>query len=156
MLKTPRALLALGTLALALSLSLPARAGEPERKAALELVRLVTPPEAYEQMMQQMIGSMLPAMQQQGAQFPPDAAEKMQKALREVLTYDELLNWTADVYATRFSVVEMKQLIVFYKTPVGKKLARLLPELSGEAGKKMGTLLPERLPAALKKYGLAP
>ena len=47
-------------------------------------------------------------------------------------------------------------MIAFYKTPVGKKAAKLLPEISGEIGKKMGPIVMQRLPAAMKKVGLTP
>ena len=65
-------------------------------------------------------------------------------------------NWTVDVYAARFSTEEIRQLIAFYKTPTGKKAARLLPEISGEVGQKMGPILMQRLPVAMKKVGLTP
>ncbi len=133
-----------------------AQAGEAERKVALDLVRLVTPRESYEAMIKQMINQMIPAMKAQGSQFPPNVEEKMRKAITEAISYDEVIDWTADVYANRFSVGELRELIGFYKTPLGRKLAKLMPDISGEAGRKMGTIIPQRLPAAMKKHGLLP
>ena len=146
-----------GTVALAIAAGAgTARAGEGERKVALELVRLVTPREAYDAMIKQMIDNMLPALQQQSGNLPADVGDRMKKAVHEVIGYDEMIDWTADVWSTRFTVGEMRELIAFYKKPLGKKITRLMPELAGEVGKKIGAIMPQRLPAALKKHGLTP
>ena len=117
---------------------------------------MVTPQETYQAMIAQMTKQMLASMQQSGANVPAGTEEKMGKAVVEALPYNDLANWTVEVYATRFTTDEVRQLINFYKTPVGKKAARLIPELSGEVGQKMGPILMQRLPAAMKKVGLTP
>lgn len=151
----------LAALALALGLALAsqptrAEAGEAEVKAATELVRLVTPKAAYDDMMTQMTAGMMQTLVAQGQKVPPDAAAKIQKAVGEVLPYEEMITWSAEVYATRFTVSELKELTKFYKTPLGSKLAKALPDIMGEVGKKMATILPERMPGALKRAGLTP
>lgn len=117
---------------------------------------MVTPQETYQAMIAQMTKQMLASMAQSGAKVPPDTESKMGKAVVEALPYNDLANWTVDVYATRFTTDEIRQLITFYKTPVGKKASRMLPEISGEVGQKMGPILMQRLPAAMKKVGLTP
>jgi hypothetical protein len=103
---------------------------------------------------------MTAAMSQQfraaGEKLPADFDKKIQAAVNDVMSYDDVLSWTADIYAERFTVEELKEIEKFYKTAVGKKVMKLLPELSGEIGKKIATILPERMPAALKKHGLMP
>jgi hypothetical protein len=131
-------------------------AAEADRKVTMELVQMVTPQETYQAMITQMTKQMLASMQQSGANVPAGVEEKMGKAVVEALPYADLASWTVDVYAARFTTEEVRQLIGFYKTPVGKKAARLLPELSGEVGQKMGPILMQRLPAAMKKVGLTP
>jgi hypothetical protein len=131
-------------------------AGPAEKKQALELVKLVTPRTTYDAMMKQVMDQMIAAVQAQGGKLPPGTPEKIKLAVGELVSYDEILDWAAEIYADRFTVGEMRDLIKFYQTPLGKKLARLLPEISGESAKKLGTMLPQRLPAALKKHGLAP
>src|SRR5262245_986789 len=126
------------------------------KKTAVELVKLIITPATYKDMLQQMTDNMLPAMRAQAPNLPPDIATKLVAAVEDALPYDELVGWTADVYASKFSVPELKDLIAFYKSPVGRKLARIMPELMGESGKKMGELLPVRLPAAMKKQGIGP
>lgn len=141
----------LGTLAFADTAS-----ADADRKATEELVQLVTPPETYTAMIDQMSRQMIASIAQSGAKLPPDADKKIIKAVTDVLPYKELIGWTIDVYASKYTTEEIKQLTAFYKTPVGKKTAKLMPELSGEVGKKMGPILMERMPAAMKKAGLTP
>jgi hypothetical protein len=54
---------------------------------------------------------------------------------------EQLLNLTVPIYDSHFSHAEIKGLIEFYKTPLGKKSVSELPQLMGEmmaAGQKWG------------------
>ncbi len=142
-----------------LSLALPAYANkQPSAQAeATKLVQLVTPKPRYDAMMSQMVDQMVPAMTAQtGKAMTPEMKTKLLAAVNEAVPYEELVQWSADIYAELFTAAELKQLIQFYETPVGKKSAKLLPELMGRVGQKIGSTLPARLPDALKKHGLAP
>lgn len=137
-------------------------ASQPElseqRALALQLVELVQPESSYRAGLQQMMDQMLPSLEAQarasGKTLPPDTKQRMNAVLLEVVPYGEMKQWSADIYARRFSSAELKQLLQFYRTPVGRKLASKLPEIMGEAGKKVGEVLPARLPAALRRHGL--
>lgn len=131
-------------------------AAQADPKVTMELVKMVTPEDTYKAMIGQMTTQMLGSMQQAGGKVPPDAESKMGKAVMEALPYNDLAQWTVEIYAARFTTDEIKALITFYKTPVGKKAAKMLPEISGEVGKKLGPIMMQRLPAAMKKVGLAP
>lgn len=134
----------------------PAWAGEKERAAAMNLVKMVVPKDTYDQMMAQMVTAMTEQFRSAGQKLPADFDKKIQAAVNDVLSYKDVLDWTADIYASRFTVEELKDIEKFYRTPVGTKVMKLLPELSGEIGKKIATIIPERMPAALKKQGLMP
>ena len=127
----------------------------PERQAALDLMHLILPREAYALMIQQMSEQMIDNMRQGGAQIPPDVASKMKLIIEEILPYQDMMDWNAEIYSRRFSVSEIRALVAFYKTPVGQKLARALPDISGEAGKKIGMVMMERLPLIMKKHGMS-
>lgn len=128
-----------------------------DRKTATEVCQLILTPDTYATMIDQMSVQMAAALQQQtGHGTVADARDKIKKAVTEAVPYDEVIGWNADLYASRFSTDELKQLAAFYRTPVGKKAARLQPEVSAEVGKKMGPILMERLPGALKKQGINP
>jgi len=136
-----------------------AAASEDEAKATktatIELMRAIVPPEAYNAMLDQMYQQMSQGMRQMGAAgIPADKQEALKAAVKECIPYDDLLTWTGEVYARHFTKKEIEDLAAFYKTPTGKKVARMIPTLSGEVGQKMGPLLMTRLPAALKKHGI--
>ena len=131
-----------------------ASAGEAEKKLAVDLTHLVMPKDSYLSMIDQMSTNMMTSMQQSGAKVSAKDTEKVKAAVAEVLPYEEMVQWNAEIYSARFSASELKELINFYSTPTGKKIARLLPEITGEVGKKLGPILTQRLPAALKKQGI--
>ena len=125
-------------------------------KKAKQLVAIVVPRDAYERTITQVMQQMMAAMRAQGQVIPADGEPKLKAAVLEVLPYDEMIVWNAEVYAKHFNDKELDDLIRFYKTPTGKKAAKVLPDLMGEVGAKMGQIMPARLPAALKKHGLTP
>jgi uncharacterized protein len=129
-----------------------------QRALALQLVELVQPESSYRAGLQQMMDQMVPSLEAQarasGKPLPPDYKQRINAALLEVVPYQEMKQWSAEIYAQRFTAPELKQLLGFYRTPVGRKLASKLPEIMGEAGKKVSVILPERLPGALRRHGL--
>ena len=129
-----------------------------QRAVALQLVELVQPESSYRAGLQQMMEQMVPSLEAQaratGKPLPPDYKQRMNAVLLEVVPYQEMKQWSAEIYAQRFTVAELKELVAFYRTPVGRKLASKLPEIMGEAGKKVSVVLPERLPGALRRHGL--
>ncbi|CAN90253.1 MULTISPECIES: DUF2059 domain-containing protein [Sorangium] len=131
-----------------------AYAGEAEKKLALELTHLVMPKDVYNALLDQLMTNMGASMQQAGAKVSARDASKLKAVVAEVLPYDELVQWNVEIYAGKFTADELKELIKFYGTPVGKKAAKLLPEISGEVGKKVGTVIVQRMPAAMKKAGI--
>jgi uncharacterized protein len=145
-------------LALAAALAAPGSPSDQQKALAVELVHIIQTKEAYRDsmaMMSQQVSAALAAQARaQGSQLPPDFADRVLRATMEVAPYDEMVAWSADVYAQRFTVSELKDLVAFYRTPTGRKVARLLPEIMGEVGKKVGQLLPERMPEALRRQGL--
>jgi len=131
-----------------------------QRGLALELVQLVQPEPSYRAGLERMTEQMLPSMQAQaqasGKPLPADFKKRFTAALLEVVPYQEVMGWSASLYAERFTAPELRELIAFYRTPLGQKISLILPELMGEVGKKTAALMPERLPAALRRQGLIP
>jgi uncharacterized protein len=129
---------------------------EKDTKAAtMSLMRQIMPPDAYNAVLDQMYDQMSASMKQAGAPAMTPAKQKgMKAAVKEALPYEDLLTWTGEIYSKHFTKKEIDDVAQFYATPTGKKVARLLPALSGEMGAKMGPILMTRLPAALKKHGI--
>lgn len=62
------------------------------------------------------------------AQQNPDVVEPAKTAIAEVIdsyvgSKGDLMNQFARIYALKFSTDELKQIVAFYSTPVGKKLS---------------------------------
>ncbi len=141
--------------AVSLAAALPARAGEPERKAVHELVELVMPKSIYERMVGQMTQQIVASIKtKDNAPLPRDLTEKISLSVQDALPYEEMVSWSVEIYASRFTLEEIGEMKKFYSTPLGKKLAQLLPEIAAASAKKVGEVMPERLPAAMKKHGL--
>jgi hypothetical protein len=133
-----------------------ARADEAAHKATVDLVHTILPADSYSTMIDQMTDQMTASLAQRGAAPSAELVSRLKKVVKECVPYEEMVLWTADVYASRFSVNEIQDLATFYKTPTGRKASKLLPQIMGETGKKMGEVMMTRMPAAMQKYGLNP
>ena len=118
---------------------------------AMQLSRLVLGKDSYSAMIKQVMQGMMQASGQ-----PADAKTqaKLEAVMLEALPYDEMLQFNAKVYGSRFKDSELQDVIAFYKTPTGAKLVKELPNISGDVGQLVGKIIPERLPALMKKHGL--
>ena len=127
-------------------------ATKDDRAATQELMRSVVPKAAYEAILEQTYTQMSATMQQMGGKPIPASKQKaLREAVAECMSYDDLVNWSTDVYLKHFTRKEIDDLAAFYRTPTGKKVAGTLPNLSGEIGAVMAPLMMTRMPAALKK-----
>lgn len=90
------------------------------------------------QVMSQLIGSLKQAI--------PASEDFWQGFMKEV-NPDELINLVIPVYDKHLSHAEVKELIKFYETPVGKKMISVMPAITQEsmqAGQKWGMDLAQR------------
>jgi len=127
-------------------------AAKDDRAATQELMRSVVPRAAYEAILEQTYTQMSATMQQMGGKLMPASKQKaLREAVAECMSYDDLVNWSTDVYLKHFTRKEIDDMAAFYRTPTGKKVAATLPTLSGEIGAVMAPLMMTRMPAALKK-----
>ena len=88
-------------------------------------------------------------------QMPAVENDFWDEFIKEAKT-DELMNLIAPVYAKHFTESEIKELIAFYKTPIGKKLVDKLPVISQESygiGEAWGKALAEKVVNKLKAAG---
>ncbi|MFI5290227.1 MAG: DUF2059 domain-containing protein [Polyangia bacterium] len=137
---------------LSLLLSCTAFAGSPQKAHALVL--LVMPHDRWQSMIDQMTKQMMATMPTAG--MPADAAARFKAVMEEVIPYDEVVDIDAQAFGKYFDDGELDSLRKFYESPVGKKSARLMPELMGDAMKHVMQVLPQRMPAALERHGLLP
>ena len=96
------------------------------------------------QAMDQMIASMKGAM----ANVP----EKFWTEFRKEINSDELVNQIIPIYDKHLTHAELKELIKFYETPVGKKMIAVMPAITAEsmqAGQQWGVEVARRAKAKL-------
>jgi hypothetical protein len=92
-------------------------------------------------MRQQLKSSMPPMikMLKQNPSVTPEFADEFGKRFEaEIMSSNDLNDMIVDAYAQRFTLGEIKDLEVFYKSPTGKKMVELQPELMSEVSKKAG------------------
>lgn len=65
-------------------------------------------------------------------QMLPGVAQAMGKIFNDPTLIDEMLDQMVPLYTNNYSVDEIKQLTVFYKSPVGRKMMALSPRLAAE------------------------
>ena len=122
-----KALLAVALSAAILAVSAPAMAQEipPEQlDLARKYVELTDRSAVYETTLVEIaIGSMRQIVQQN-----PDIADQTNAAITKILDEykarkGELIDQFARVYAVRFTIPELQEIVAFYESPVGKKLS---------------------------------
>jgi hypothetical protein len=131
-----RALLAVAVSVAMIGVSAPAMAQEvpPEQlDLARQYVELTDNAGVFEITLVEIgLGSLEQLMQQN-----PELSEEIDLAVGKVIeTYQgrkgELIDQFARIYATRFSIEELKQIVAFYESPTGQKLAAANTEVNGD------------------------
>ncbi|HEX4298616.1 MAG TPA: DUF2059 domain-containing protein [Devosia sp.] len=95
----------------------------------------------------------------------PDITDKIDKAIGDILDQykgkkDDLFNQFARIYATTFTQDELQQIVTFYSSPVGQKLAGSSMDINNGVRKVMqvytynfGTEFVSKVRAELKSQG---
>lgn len=123
----------------ALALALPAAAqpaASPEsREAARELVEAMGGSQQVAATLQHMRGLLVGSIQQQSPQVAPAAVARI---VDEILMPEfqarsgEIAEATATIWASRLTAEEIRGLVAFYATPLGRKLLAVAPETAVE------------------------
>ena len=135
---------------LAILVSSSAHAAPPA--VYMEAMRIMMPRERYDAMIEGMYRPLIAEAEARSkAKMPPESVEALKKAAQTSMSYDELLAWSADVYQRHFTPDEMKQLVAFYKSPLGVKLEKEQPRVFSEVMRKVADTVPPRMEATLRK-----
>lgn len=133
-------------LCLALSAAPRARADEASHRAAiLEFFKLTE----IERLLQQGTDASLQAQIQMNpglAQYAPQLKEFMAKHMSWKALQDDFVR----IYMKSFNEAEIKQIIAFYKTDVGRKLVVELPKLMQQGMQLGATRVQQHMPELLK------
>jgi hypothetical protein len=99
---------------------------------------------------------MMPILISQFKQLVPDIPDAFWVKFREKLNIDEFILACVPVYSKYYTHDEIKQLIRFYESPIGKKMVEVTPQLSQETmaiGQKWGEKLGQEIVNELIKDG---
>ena len=89
-------------------------------------------------------------------QVPPNVWQELTVSLKSEFSPDRVAQSLMSIYATSFTQAEVRELIKFFSSPVGRKWAEQLPKLqqsSYNTGYSIGVLLGERIRERLKAKG---
>jgi hypothetical protein len=129
-----------------------------DRNAVIGLMHTLMPREMFDGMMKQVRDEMYAQVNEfarrQNKPLPVDASERMQRAIRNSVSYEEIVILTADAYMKHFTPDEIRQISEFYNTSVGHKLARVQPEIMGDIMPKITNNINARVLEAMRKEGL--
>ena len=140
-----------GAFALVLALAAPVRAEPTDtQKAAVALAKLVLTPDSYKQMFDKMVES-IQVNQPANAQNGPDFWKRFRAEIEKIMPYQELVDDQVGLMTKYYTADEVKQMIVFYQSPVGQKALHVMPEVMSDVMGNMQLRLQQRLPAMLDK-----
>lgn len=104
------------------------------RAAAHELLTISKPEQVMEQVWVQVEQSVNQQFQEMGApeELKPvfdDYSEKMFRILQEALSFEKMKDELIAIYVKTYTEEEIRSIIQFYKTPVGRKFIEKTPQL---------------------------
>jgi uncharacterized protein len=86
-----------------------------------------------------------------GTPVPPEFGPRFEDELGKALTYDEVTQIQARLLGKHYTASELKGLLAFYKTPLGQKVIRVMPEVTQDASEQMLSLYQQRLPQIMER-----
>jgi hypothetical protein len=140
----------------------PAPAQSPDGVAAAkELMEVMHATDNVKVMIPSLMQALKPALVQGRPEVARDFDVLMPMMIQAMSSrMDEMLDQIAGVYARKFSVAEMREIIAFYRAPTGQKVVRELPAVFQESmaigqqwGQKLGAELQQRMIEELRKKG---
>ena len=108
---------------------------------------------------------MITALSQQQKEVDPKMVAIIQDEVGKIMHEEFIANGfihkiSYEIYHKYFTTMELKEMVAFYKTPTGAKMAALLPQVTQEAmlagqkhGQTLGPKIQQRLTARLEKEG---
>ena len=99
---------------------------------------------------------LLARMKQQMPQVPEKVWKEVEAEFRKVFTRETVIEMYAPIYSRHFDAEEVRRLLAFYNSPVGKKLVAETPMIEMEAfldGVQRGMNLGEKIREMLKARG---
>ncbi|MCF6404941.1 DUF2059 domain-containing protein [Chitinophaga filiformis] len=122
-----------------------------KEKKIKEMLELVGSGKLGVQVAQQMLSN----FQERFTSVPAEFWEKMKASIHA----EDLVNLTIPVYAKYYTEEDLDQVIAFYKTPAGRKVIAVTPQIVQESmvlGREWGQKLGEKILSEMKASGYDP
>jgi hypothetical protein len=144
-----------------------ASTGGARREDVVRFLQLIGSDKLIRQALDQMLTQQLASMQQLRPDIPPKFWTEFQELVQKEVNPNELVELIVPIYQRHFTEDEMRQLVSFYETPLGRKVATELPQVQKEAmaaggewgrnlGQRIGREAAERLAQQGYKTGTPP
>lgn len=126
------------------------------KKTAAELLEVMQTEKMLDQMMDAMEGVMeqsfkaldLPA---EGREASKAVQKETMEWFSEFFVWEQMRDLYVDIYVEVFTEPEIRELIEFYKSPLGQKLLKKMPALMQKSMQKTQALLQDKMPAFQKR-----
>jgi len=151
--------------ALLFALAAPAARAAEADPLAVEIARMVMPPASYDEILSTVDAQLEASLGASFQKLAPDAepeelapvfADDLRKLMRTVMpSYDEMLAFQAQTLAKHYTAEELKKLREFYRSPLGQKTIRTMPEVTKDAMTWVQGMLVEKMPAAMEEFKAA-
>jgi hypothetical protein len=154
----------IGIAAAALLLLAPAaRAGEtketkkPDARAvaAAELSRMVLTPDTWDRTLKaaqtQTAQQLVQMVKGSGGSVAPEFEQVFGEEFAKMLPYQEIVEMQATLLAKHYTEPEIRQLVAFYKTPLGQKMIRVMPDVTADVTAWSMTTMQQRIGAVMER-----
>jgi uncharacterized protein len=116
------------------------------RKAVLEFFKLAD----MENMMNENIDTMVQAQVQMNPSMAP-VADTFKQFMAKYMSWKALESEFVTIYMKTFDEAELKQMLAFYKTPVGKKSLRQMPKLIQQGAQVGADRVQQHMPELMQE-----
>ena len=150
-------------IALAALLAAAPSAQEAGPPAAVELSRLTLPESNWDQVVemgrsqarQGMAQAMDASLKQSQTALPAGLRERLDTEMDKFMVdfmpgYQEMVDFQAGLLQKHFSAAELKQLLVLYRSPLGKKLIQVQPQIAADVMAWTQDRMQKKFPAMLE------
>ncbi len=122
---------------------------------AVELSRLTMPEDNWNKMMrdtsEQTRQYVEASIRQAGGTLPPEFAARFAEEFGRIYTYQEIMDIQAGLLVKHYTDAELRELLAFYRTPLGRKAIRIMPEVMADVNGQVMAMLQQRMPAMLER-----
>jgi len=133
--------------------SLPVLAADPNG-AASEVAQALVPRETWKQFVQNLARGVQTQMQNHPSanlHYPPDFAAKVEAEVEAAVPYDAIIATNARELAAAYTEPELKDLLAFWRSPIGQKYLRVTPAVTGKVAAETQHRVDQKIPEVMRK-----